>query len=299
MLTGALLLSNGRPWLRAADDPYAFIPEPADTVQIACVGNSDLYSGFVPPVLWGNQGYSATVYASARQSLTKSYALLERVFITQSPALVVLETDMLYDHNPKDCEKPQVLDRQAEAAHLRQDVHNLASVFLPYGTQIAPNDFPSIRLAHGYRYSSKVTRLALPDYMADTAEREPVSAENRKAADKILQLCRENGAQLLLVQFPTVTSWTMARHRGVAEYAAARGLEFLDLNLLYDQMGLDGAVAFRDAGNHLNVTGATAVTVYLGQYIARQYRLPNLLGDPRCAHRQTEWECYRQFASKP
>ena len=76
MLIGVSLLGNGLPWQRAADDPYAFVPEPENTVQIACVGNSDLYSGFVPPVLWGNQGYSATVYASARQSLTKSYALL-------------------------------------------------------------------------------------------------------------------------------------------------------------------------------------------------------------------------------
>ena len=94
LLIGVSLLGNGLPWQRAADDPYAFVPEPENTVQIACVGNSDLYSGFVPPVLWGNQGYSATVYASARQSLTKSYALLERVFATQSPELVVLETDL-------------------------------------------------------------------------------------------------------------------------------------------------------------------------------------------------------------
>lgn len=113
-----------------------------------------------------------------------------------------------------------------------------------------------------------------------------------------MQLCRENGAQLLLVELPSVTSWNAARHRGVAEFAVARGLEFLDLNLLYDQMGLDGAVAFRDAGNHLNVTGATAVTAYLGRYIARQYRLPDLRGNSRYANRQEEWVCYRRFVNR-
>ena len=135
LLIGVSLLGNGLPWQRAADDPYAFMPEPENTVQIACVGNSDLYSGFVPPVLWGNQGYSATVYASARQSLTKSYALLERVFATQSPALVVLETDMLYDQNPQEREMPRVLARQTRAKHLGQDVRNLASVFRQTGAQ--------------------------------------------------------------------------------------------------------------------------------------------------------------------
>lgn len=276
LLIGVSLLGNGLPWQRAADDPYAF----------------------VPPVLWGNQGYSATVYASARQSLTKSYALLERVFATQSPELVVLETDMLYDHNPQEREMPRVLARQTRAKHLGQDMRNLASVFRQTGAQVTPGDFPSIRRTHGYRYSTKVTRLAMPDYMADTGEREQIRAENRKAADRILQLCRENGAQLLLVELPSVTSWNAARHRGVAEFAAARELEFLDLNLLYDQMGLDGAVAFRDAGNHLNVTGATAVTAYLGWYIARQYRLPDLRGNSRYANRQEEWVCYRRFVNE-
>lgn len=142
LLIGVSLLGNGLPWQRAADDPYAFVPEPENTVQIACVGNSDLYSGFVPPVLWGNQGYSATVYASARQSLTKSYALLERVFATQSPELVVLETDMLYDHNPQERETPRVLARQTRAKHLGQDMRNLASVFRQTGAQVTPGDFP-------------------------------------------------------------------------------------------------------------------------------------------------------------
>ena len=197
LLIGVSLLGNGLPWQRAADDPYAFVPEPENTVQIACVGNSDLYSGFVPPVLWGNQGYSATVYASARQSLTKSYALLERVFATQSPELVVLETDMLYDHNPQEREMPRVLARQTRAKHLGQDMRNLASVFRQTGAQVTPGDFPSIRRTHGYRYSTKVTRLAMPDYMADTGEREQIRAENRKAADRIYGLLPEDQGQWL------------------------------------------------------------------------------------------------------
>lgn len=43
LLIGVSLLGNGLPWQRAADDPYAFV-RAENTVQIACVGNSDLYS---------------------------------------------------------------------------------------------------------------------------------------------------------------------------------------------------------------------------------------------------------------
>lgn len=273
------------------------MPEPENTVQIACVGNSDLYSGFVPPVLWGNQGYSATVYASARQSLTKSYALLERVFATQSPELVVLETDMLYDHNPQERETPRVLARQTRAKHLGP---GYAQFSLCVSADRCTSD------ARRFSLYSSHPRLPL-QYQGYPAGNAGLYGRHRgtgadqcgkpKSADRIWHLCRENGAQLLLVELPTVTSWNAARHRGVAEFAAARELEFLDLNLLYDQMGLDGAVAFRDAGNHLNVIGATAVTAYLGRYIARQYRLPDLRGNSRYANRQEEWVCYRRFVN--
>ena len=34
LLIGVSLLGNGLPWQRAADDPYAFVPEPENTVQM-------------------------------------------------------------------------------------------------------------------------------------------------------------------------------------------------------------------------------------------------------------------------
>ena len=33
LLIGAFLLGNGLPWQRAADDPYAFVPEPENSFE--------------------------------------------------------------------------------------------------------------------------------------------------------------------------------------------------------------------------------------------------------------------------
>lgn len=82
-------------------DAYSFVDEPDDTIQIACIGNSNMYSGFVPFQLWNDYGYTSTVCASPFQSVEESLGLMEKMYKTQSPKLVLVETDMFYGSYPK------------------------------------------------------------------------------------------------------------------------------------------------------------------------------------------------------
>ena len=45
-------------------DAYSFVDEPDNTIQIACIGNSNMYSGFVPFQLWNDYGYTCLLYTS-------------------------------------------------------------------------------------------------------------------------------------------------------------------------------------------------------------------------------------------
>ena len=82
-------------------DAYSFVDEPDNTIQIACIGNSNMYSGFVPFQLWNDYGYTSTVCASPFQSVEESIGLMEKMYKTQSPKLVLVETDMFYGSYPK------------------------------------------------------------------------------------------------------------------------------------------------------------------------------------------------------
>lgn len=82
-------------------DAYSFVDEPDNTIQIACIGNSNMYSGFVPFQLWNDYGYTSTVCASPFQSVEESLGLMEKMYKTQSPKLVLVETDMFYGSYPK------------------------------------------------------------------------------------------------------------------------------------------------------------------------------------------------------
>lgn len=67
---------------------------------------------------------------------------------------------------------------------------------------------------------------------------------------------QKNGAQLILVQVPSQTTWTYARHNAVNDYAKKNGIPFLDLDLKRKEIGFSWKTDSRDAGNHLNCYGA-------------------------------------------
>lgn len=256
-------------------DTYSFVSEPKNTITVAGVGNSDLYSGFVPLDFWKETGCTSAVYASARQSIAKSTELMQTSYATQKPKLVIIETDMFYDKNPanpttvKESKRLKDLIQKIKIKHLSEDLNSVIT-----GLGIPADDKNlTLQQTHGYRYSTKICKIKAVDYMAYTDNVEHMTAENTVAADKLINLAKKNGSQVLLVEMPSITSWNYERHNGVAEYAQSRGVKFLDLNLAYDDMSMDMTTCFRDKGNHLNYFGAKKATAYIAKYVAENYSL--------------------------
>lgn len=253
---------------------YAVIDEKENSIEIACVGNSNLYSGFSPLDLWNEYGYTSTICASARQTIEESQQLVIQMFKTQKPKLVIIETDMLFDHNPSKknfCEKSyQIQDflRRTNPILLQQDIRSVTSIVNnSNGHQIN---------THGYRYSSKICKIKYGNYMQKTQKSEEITSDNKEKMDKLISLCQANGTQILLIEMPSISSWNYERHNRVAEYAEEKNIDFLDFNLLYDKLMIDSTQCYRDSGNHMNYYGAKAVTAYIGKIIKDKYSIENL-----------------------
>jgi len=255
-------------------EAYAVINEQENSIQIACVGNSDLYSAFSPPDLWNKYGFTSTVCATARQTTEESYYLLQKLFQSQKPALVILETDMFFDKNPKEKNKIRIQDLAADLGnrlkptYIKQDLKSIFSL-MNRSNQKPIN-------THGYRFSTKICKLDYSEYMIQTEKREKISAENLGFLNEILRLCAENTADVLLVEMPSISSWNYERHNSVMDYAKANNLHFIDFNLMYRQIGIMPQYCFRDKGNHLNYYGACAVTDYIGSFIKVHYKPDSL-----------------------
>lgn len=280
-------------------DAYSFLTEKPNTLQIIGVGNSDLYSGFSPLDLWKQFGYTSTICASPRQTIQDSRDMLEQVFETQSPDIVLIEADMFFDHNPDKVKGPEKANTWADffdqmnPDYLARDIENYFSVFKfhNYWKGGSRNGKHVPYQSHGYKYN-KICKLILPDYMKKTSRSEPMTRNNIKQADTLIALCKEKGADVIITVLPSVTSWNYERHNTVARYARERGVPFYDLNLEYDALGIDSRTSFRDNGNHLNYTGARAATAYLGKILEKNGRLRDLRDDP--AYRDWD-ESLRQF----
>ena len=48
---------------------------------------------------------------------------------------------------------------------------------------------------------------------------------------KMMYLCQEKGAELILVSVPSPDNWNYEKHNAVEQYAAEYGVKYIDLNL--------------------------------------------------------------------
>ncbi len=253
---------------------YSLINEDENTIQIACVGNSNLYSGFSPLDLWNDYGYTSTICASARQTIEESVHLMQKLLKKQQPKLVIIDSDMLFNHNPQIknyCKKSYNINDfflRTKLCFLKQDIENILSTL--------KNNNPHKQInTHGYKYNSKICKIEYRNYMLETDNLEEISSVNENQMDELINLCLENNAKILMIDIPSISSWNYERHNSVVKFANERSLDFLDFNLLYNEIGIDLTQCFRDKGRHLNYSGAKAITNYIGNYINENYSIEN------------------------
>ena len=75
---------------------------------------------------------------------------------------------------------------------------------------------------------------------------------------------------------------------GMHAFAEEQGLELVDFNLVYDELGFDGDKDFFDP-NHLNAYGADKATRYMGRRIMERYDI-EAVSDARHEHWRAEFE---------
>ena len=283
---------------------YSFLTEPENTVEIAGVGSSDLYSAFIPMHLYEEYGYTSTIISSPHQTCMKSYGFLEELLECQSPRVLIVETDMFYedapDFNPENIKKDYsgILKRNLgtfldnfNEKRFQDIVETQFSIFTfhdkwkrswPFSSKKVKNESENtIAIEHGYYYNNHIKSAPVNKNMNPTDISEPIPEENLTYFNRILSLCRKNGIEVVLVEMPAQISWNYYRHNAVQALAEEKELPFVDFNLMFEEISLDIKHDFRDAGSHLNYFGAKKVTTYLSDFLNEKYsdRLTDRRGD--------------------
>ena len=271
---------------------YSFLTEPDNTIDVVVVGDSNMYSAIVPSKLWESKGYTSTLIGAPRQTVNNSIKYLKRVYETQKPQLVVIETDMFYRGVPDryntefDFESEKTLDTFFDIADPENGTDLVSGLFPVFSfhdrwkTMISgKNKNVSDPNSHGYHLSVAVRPFDPADYMKPSDNKEPIKKNDLDNIERFMSICKENGSEVLWICVPCPKSWCMERHNTVAALAEEYGVSFIDYNLMWEEIGLDSQLDYRDKGTHLNFGGAKKLTKDFGAYLESAYNLTDHRGD--------------------
>lgn len=288
---------------------YDFLLEPENKIDIVCIGSSNMFTAFSPAYIYENYGYTACDIGMSYQTPVRSYSFLTEFLETQSPKLLILDTDMLYDKFPTQesiekidaqrqpnaydeaVEKQEIFFSRFSDSRFSDIISSHISIFqlndhwkhwrdfLPQSLLQSYTQEVEYPCEHGYKYRAKIVEAKKSNLFTETDKLEEIDYEYMIYYQKMLDLCKENDIEVLLVEMPTVRSWSTQRHNAVSKIAEENDIEFIDFNYLYDDIELNLKKDFFDGKNHLNYTGAKKVSKYIGEKLEQEELLTDHRGD--------------------
>ncbi len=254
-----------------------------DSLDALVVGDSLSYSAISPMKMWEEAGFASYVCGQSGQKVQETYSMLETAFKTQHPKVVVMETGPLFRVRGKSEEIKSTLSEQGNRFFPIFRYHDVWKPLL-FGKKYAEQDF------EGYLVRGTKTPYTHGDtYMSKAKTLEEIKPSIDLYMQKIIALCKKNDAKLLLVSVPSPHNYNTARCNAIAAYAKDNGISYLNLNDASNPVGIDWNTDCLDKGDHLNVSGAEKVSIYLAAYLKENYDLPDHRGqDAYASYAQME-----------
>lgn len=236
--------------------------EKENTIDVLILGDSEAYSAFSPLKIWNETGYTSYVCATAGQTLNYTSVMLSRAFDKQTPKYVFLETDAIF--RPIDSYQAFLTD-----------LSNFFSVFqyhdrwksLSWNDLIRVPSFTSTNASKGYYNTGKIVPADTAGYMKQSKAVKIVERRNAEYVADLKDYCDRKGAKLVLISTPSTKNWNYEKHNGIQRLAQELKCDYIDLNLLQNELNIDWSKDTRDAGDHLNHSGAAKVSAYLSKYL--------------------------------
>ena len=247
--------------------------EKKNTIDVLVAGDSESYTSVSPMDLWDRAGIAAYDCGQPGQRIQETYYILKTAFRTQSPKLVLFETNTMF-RDPGFLKNVQLSLTEPLAYHFPVIKYHNAWKALFDGPGGPKKSYK------GFEIRDKVVSYeGDEEYMKETKDKAQIPEVVRIYMEKIKRLCEKNGADLLLVSAPSPKNYNYKKHNSLEEYAREKDLPYVDLNMKFRDIGIDWKQDSYDRGDHLNISGARKVTAYMGKYLSDNYDLPDRRND--------------------
>ncbi len=268
--------------------------EREESLDVIFLGDSEVYASFSPLQMWNENGFTSYVCAYSLQRLCDTKAMLEKVCKRQTPKVVVIETNCLFRYAGtfKDPDDKSINNASKVLPVLKY--HSRWKSYLPedlFGDDEVEEDAKY----KGFRIRVSTIPYKDGSYVKKTDKIRHIPALGQQYLSEIKDYCDSIGAKLVFVSVPTPDNWSYTKHNGAQKWADENGIDYVDMNLMQEELGIDWEKDTKDQGNHLNLLGAIKVTSFYGKYLSDTYNLP----DHRDDAEYSDWnDSYNEYYDK-
>lgn len=264
-----------------------FLALERDSVDLLCIGSSYAYTSFDTEVYWNKYGIPSFCISGPSQPISYSYSYLKYAFKIQHPKVVLLEGSCMglasndYEYGnvvntawmPYSKERADVLQYVMHDAYRSNMEWNL-NYFHRRWSELSYEDFHFVLKNNrpktkGFNpwWNYEEYSNSLPVYATDYYIEPDVKTV--EYVDKIITLCEEQGAKLVVYlsphDFDENTYGIMNWYRN---YLTNHNIEMIDGVQLSDELGIDPKVDM--SLGHVSYTGAVKLSDYIGNYLSKK-----------------------------
>lgn len=253
--------ASGIHYLRA----NGIFSEPKDSIDTVFIGDSEVYHSFIPLNIWRDYGITSYDVSSPSQKLVYSMEFLKKTFENQSPKIVFLETNAIFRKSYLEDEITYKAEQIFPVFRYHDRWKNLQLKDFSATVEYTANENNK-----GYYFTKKskpATDKAIKEYMKYSDVSAPILSTNKKYLNGIAKFCKTHGARLVLISTPSTKNWNYQRHNAMEAVSKDLGVDYIDTNLLRDDIPIDWKKDTKDKGDHLNYNGAVKLTDYVGKYL--------------------------------
>ncbi|MFL8952003.1 hypothetical protein [Helcococcus kunzii] len=246
------------------------IAEKKDSIDVLIMGDSLSFTSFIPLNIWNETGITTYIGGTNSQKLSFTYDQIDKMLELQKVKMIILEGNNFF-------RKVNVNDGISLSIskiipifeyHSRWKNINFSNLFNKEKSDYLDEQ-------RGFRINMSTQPAIIGMYKKHTDNKflkrnrklDEISPINREYLDKIKEICDEKGIKLVFLSTPSPLCWSAKKHNAISKLAKEYDIDYLDMNLHWQEIGIDWNNDTYDKGDHLNIYGAKKTTKFLMKYL--------------------------------